>query len=88
MKVKPYTFTAHITCVDRVKFKTAGFEGEHCKASLPITAFDWEPKVGDEIGLLCEVQDGEFVAQEVWLIPPPTKEEIHDIEGYDRQILC
>jgi hypothetical protein len=88
MKVKPYTFTAHITCVDRVKFKTVGFEGEHCKASLPITAFDWEPKVGDEIGLLCEVQDGEFVAQEVWLIPPPTKEEIHDIQGYDSQILC
>ena len=83
MKVKPYTFTAHITCVDRVKFKTVGFEVEHCKASLQITAFDWEPKVGDEIGLLCEVQDGEFVAQEVWFIPPPTKEEIHDIEGSD-----
>jgi len=81
--VKPYTFTAHITCVDRVKFKTVGFEGAHCKASLPIAAFDWEAKVGDEIGLLCEVQDVEFLAREVWFIPPPTKEEIHDIEGSD-----
>ena len=83
MRVKPYTFIAHITCVDRVKFKTVGFEGAHCKASPPITAFDWEPNVGDEIGLLCEVQDGEFVAREVRFIRPPTKEEIHDIQGYD-----
>jgi hypothetical protein len=35
-------------------------EAQNCQnlASLPMTAFDWEPRVGDEIGLLCEVQDG------------------------------
>jgi hypothetical protein len=34
-------------------------------------------------GFYAKSKMGEFIAREVWFIPSPTKEEIHDIQGYD-----